>query len=173
MHPNLRIALLTVGISVVTLADRLASAAEPDSVPATGLAQLQTVHRLRVGWLVAGAVTLSLSWGAAVVAAEGVLIVSGDGCDHACGSPAADRMFIPILGPLLAESAPDARTAFGFSPWIYGAWSVIQAAGAVMIVVGLLGDDVPKQQASSMRPALSIVPVVARGLSSFALNVTW
>lgn len=38
---------------------------------------------------------------------------SADGSDRACGSPAADRMVIPIAGPILTGLRPDAPTALG------------------------------------------------------------
>jgi hypothetical protein len=173
MHRNVRVALVAACACAVTAGGRVASATEPVASPPDGVAKPRTVHRLRAGVLAAGAVTFGLSWGAAVVAAEGVLLVYADGCDRACGSPAADRMFIPIAGPLLAQSQPDARTAFGFPSWTYAAWSVVQAAGAAMIVVGLIGHDVPAPEATPPRPALTIVPIMTKRSSVLALNVAW
>jgi hypothetical protein len=174
MRQIVRIGLVAASVCAVTAGGGAAFATEPVAIPPAGFAKPRTVHQLRTGMLAAGAVTFGLSWAAAAVAGEAVLVVTADGCDRACGSPAADRMFIPIAGPLLAGSQPGARTAFGFPTWSYYTWSVVEAVGAAMMVAGLIGHEVPEPEAASPpRPALTIIPTVSKGLSALALNLAW
>jgi hypothetical protein len=81
-------------------------------------------------------------------------------------------MVIPFAGPLLAARN---RPAYDrpSSLWPYAAWSLAEVAGATMMVVGLIGRDVPERRAARPRARVSLFPVVTRQLGALSVNVTW
>jgi hypothetical protein len=130
-------------------------------------------HEFRGGLLTVGVFTFGLSWGSAmVVGGFGWLgaTVDNENCGR-CGSQ-AKLMFVPLAGPLLAESRQDVRD-LDFSSWIYWTWTAVEAAGVAMIVVGLIGHDVAQADGMRPGPAVTVVPVVQNGLRALALNMRW
>jgi hypothetical protein len=158
---------------VAVAGGRAAGATELAPPAPPGAATPATEHRIRVGLLAGGAVTFGSSWLAAAFVGASVLAVEGDGCDRACSAPAPKDMFIPVAGPLLAGAQPGARVDLGFPSWVYPAWSVVEAAGLAMMVIGLIGHNVPQPESRPSLPALSVVPIMTKGLNAVALNVAW
>src|SRR5215471_4584481 len=108
----------TVCVLAVT-SGHVVRAAEVEPLLPASWATPPTVHKIRGRLFAAGVVTFAVSYLAAVVAGESVLVVSADGCDRNCSPPAAKYMFIPVAGPLLAGAQPGARVNFGFPSWVY------------------------------------------------------
>ena len=156
----MRLAAATVCVLAVT-SGRVVRAAEVEPPLPASWAAPPTVHKIRGPMLAVGIVTFAVSYLAAVVAGESVLVVEADGCDRNCSPPAPKYMFIPIAGPLIAGTQPGARVEFGFPSWVYPTWSVVEAAGVAMIVVGLIGHDVP------------VRPIVTRDSGAVALSLAW
>jgi len=84
----------------------------------------------------------------------------------------AKRAIIPFAGPyLVARNLPPYERPS--SIWPYAAWSLIEVAGATIMVVGLIGHDVPERRAKRPRATASLVPVVTPQLGALSVNVTW
>jgi len=114
---------------------------------------------------VGGAVTFGVSWGIAVTV-SGLLNCTGD-----VGSTCNDvksYLWIPIAGPALL-SAQDSGDGDAFLIF----WSAAQAAGAVMLVVGLMGHDVMEYRMARGGPTFRLAPLLARDASGMALTARW
>jgi hypothetical protein len=91
--------------------------------------------------LIAGIITFGASWGLAVLASASLKDTSNS--SNTCTTPmcqdAADVLWVPIAGPILAQNA-DPGDGSGWPLIVM--WSLAQAAGAAMAVIGLIGHDV-------------------------------
>jgi hypothetical protein len=154
-------------IEVPAVPRRAAPRAEPE--PPLPPLMPRTVHRPRIGLIVAGAVTYAASYGAALfLGLATVGAGAAEPCDD-CGSRAAVTV-IPVAGPLLAwKTAPERDRGSAF--W-WAAWSGVQVAGLAMLVAGLVGHDV-EWRPHNGRPAVSLVPAFTGKLAALSLNVGW
>jgi hypothetical protein len=131
--------------------------------------------------VVSGRVVLAISYGLAfIIGGIEVLTptaptnpVSSDvACDSTCKTQGA-LLLVPVAGPLLMiQSGPHnaSDTTIGL------VWSGIQAAGLAMLIVGLVGHDVPQApfQLQSPAPAkVSVVPLVTPDGGALSLHVAW
>lgn len=122
------------------------------------------VHRKWTGLVVGGAITFGLSWGLASLV--GFSKPSSD-CTENCDSRSA--FFIPVAGPAVwAAGHPHANGAA-----ISYSWSLIEAGGLAMLVVGLVGHDVPQRRVSERGLTLHVVPMLARDSRGVALTARW
>ena len=119
------------------------------------------VRRVRVGLLVGGAAIFLAAWlPAAILGNRG-----GGGCDDQRCRDSFDVIGVPIVGPLLANAK---NSNFGTDLAVV--WSLIQAGGVAMSVVGLIGRQVPVEpEKSSWR----ITPTVSRGVAGLAFGATF
>jgi hypothetical protein len=99
------------------------------------------VHRPRKGLLIAGLITFGVSYGFALLGSVALNDTSSsNGCLTTQCQEAADVLWIPFLGPVLAQNA-DPGTGDG---WPFAVtWSLAQVAGATMTIIGMIGHDVP------------------------------
>jgi hypothetical protein len=140
----------------------------PQPPPALPPAQPQMIHQRYAVPAVAGRVVFGISYGFAFIV--GVInaltpslpansISSDVACDSTCKEEGA-LLLVPVAGPLLStELSP--QNATGTKVALI--WSGVEAAGLAMIIVGLIGHDVPQAQLPTEAPALgrvSVVPLV-------------
>jgi len=80
-------------------------------------------------------------------------------------------MAIPVAGPWLQNEygPPLERTAM----WPWATWGAIQAAGLTMLIVGLVGHDVPVESLTAGPPKITVVPVFSSQYSALSLNIRW
>ena len=128
------------------------------------------MHRARLAPLITGAVVFGVTYAAALLAGWGYTVV---GIDDGNDSPSqAWRLYIPLVGPLLAASS-DNRTDLPDLGWAtYAAWSLVQVAGTVSLIYGAVGHDVPRTRRQAPL-AVGLTPVLARTAFGLALNATW
>jgi hypothetical protein len=137
------------------------------------------VHELRAVPLAVGGVGFGISYGFAFIVGGIYALspsppdnsVSNDvACDSTCKKQGA-LLLVPVLGPLLSfDTGPHSATDTKVGLW----WSGIQAASAIMAIVGLVGHDVPRVS----RPAasvskISVVPVVTPQGEMLSLATRW
>jgi hypothetical protein len=99
-------------------------------------AQPIVVRRPRLGLLIPGAIMFGVSYILAVA-------INQSGCADtslvgSCGSR-SDAIYVPVIGPLVVAS--DSATSSGDAR-AYGLDSAVQAAGLVMLTIGIIGRDV-------------------------------
>lgn len=133
--------------------------------PAYPPPQPVTVHRPRRGLVTGGAITFGVSWG---LAASISLLLNDGSCTGSC-SDSADYLWIPIVGPLVVA----ARDSSSGGDGIFFLWSAAQAAGATMLVVGLIGHDVTEYRYAKGGATLQLTPLFARNTSGMALTARW
>ena len=146
---------------------------EPDEPP---LMEPHVVHEQRTGFLAAGGVTFGVGYGAALLA--GLVVTSArpeDDCglcssQHPQDSP-APLVLVPVVGPLLEWWR--APTSSRGSPLVWSAWSGLEAAGAVMLIVGLVGHDVVEWRPVPEGPRVRVVPAVTPQSGALSLDVSW
>jgi hypothetical protein len=130
------------------------------------------VHRARTGFLVGGLVTFGVTWGLALLVSSVQSDNTNNGgyCDDSCH--ATSRYFwIPVGGPLLAESSVSGA---GGGTSFAALWSLAEAAGVVMTIVGLIGHDVPEYGYGPRRRAMwNVVPTAGRDSRGLALHATF
>jgi hypothetical protein len=136
--------------------------AYPYAAPSGVQAQPAMVHRARRGLVVAGAVTFGVSWSVAVAASAVPSI--GDTCNDQCRAWSKEG-WIPVVGPLFVAGASSDPT-----PLVI--WSVIEAGGLAMLVVGLIGHDVPSPDLRR-GPGWSLVPALSPHLGGLTLSATF
>ena len=124
--------------------------------------QLTKVHRPRRGLVTAGAITFGVTWGIAATVSV-LLNCSGIDC-----SDVKDYLWVPVAGPALVAARSDGG---GDAFLIF--WSAGQAAGAVMLVFGLIGHDVMEYRMARGGPTLRLTPLLARETSGMALTARW
>lgn len=133
--------------------------------PAAPPRQEASIHRRRPGLITAGAIVFGLSWGGAVFLSAALI--------NARAAPLHTALdySIPILGPAATGPAPDERVMF--------VWSAAQLAGALMLIYGLKGEDVPADRgtpptrADRTAPDLQLAPLLASGTGGMALLGRW
>lgn len=88
---------------------------------------------------------------------------------------ASDRFWIPFVGPWLALSAdPGADSSHPTQDRAVAVvWGLIQVAGAVMVVVGGIGRDVPARPARRPYAMWGVVPTAARDGAGVALRAAF
>src|SRR5215510_6682474 len=105
------------------------------------------VHRARRGLLISGSVVFGVTYG---IAALVVLSINDsdpyntNSCELSseCKS-AANLLYIPVLGPVLAQSQ-DPTEYIAPSRTFAILWTLGQAAGLTMGIIGIIGHDVPE-----------------------------
>jgi len=168
VHPR-RLWLVTTVVALIALR------AAPVAAQATGVEPLsptppRTVHRVQRGLLIAGIVTFQASWGLAVltgVTAFAGCIDSDPGCTRG-----PDRFMIPIAGPFIVASGHYQGVPTSWAPALV-AWGVVEAAGAAMLVAGLVGHDVPVPASAPPTPRISLAPMLSPEVRGLALGAAW
>jgi hypothetical protein len=127
--------------------------------------QLTQVHRARRGLVTGGAITFGVSWG---LAATISLLLNDSSCTGSCRD-SASYLWIPIAGPLVVAARDDSSDGDS----IFVLWSAAQAAGAAMLIVGLVGHDVMEYRYARSGPSLQLAPLFARNASGMALTARW
>jgi hypothetical protein len=127
--------------------------------------QLTKVRRARRGLVTAGAVTFGVSWG--IAASVSFILLSGSSCSGSCDE--ADVLWIPVAGPLLVAAQDNTSDAPG--PFIL--WSLAQAAGLTMFIIGLVGRDVMEYRVAERGPTFRLAPLLARDANGLALTARW
>ena len=123
------------------------------------------VHRTWRGFLVGGIVTFSVGWGLALFISSLANDDSNSNCAYFTSSCDQNRamsryLWIPVAGPVLAESSASGAA----SNWTFAVtWSLAQAAGVVMTIVGIMGHDVPEYSYGRRRAKLDLVPTLSPG----------
>lgn len=140
--------------------------------------QPHMIHLPRSGLVTAGGVVFGISYGVAFLAGLYALgspaptnSVSSDmACDNTCKSQGGAAL-IPVAGPLLATDL-GSHNATGTAVAL--AWSGIQAAGLAMLIVGLIGHDVPQEPIpTGLGAKVSVVPFVTPEGGMIALRTPW
>jgi hypothetical protein len=136
----------------------------PKSEQAPSIAGQKMIHEPRRGFVLAGSLVLLPAYIVQVLAAAGTSLSATDS-SCSCYSKEAKLFLIPIAGPWLASrAAPQQEQG---SPLPYLIWGGLEAAGAAMLIVGLVGHDVPQEPFARGRN-LTLLPFVtpqAEGLS--------
>jgi hypothetical protein len=86
----------------------------------------------------------------------------------ACGTTSA-LFAIPVAGPWVAEASSPRPSAI----WPWAAWSGVEAAGLALLIVGLVGHDVPVEPLPPSVTRVSLVPTFSPELSALSLHVIW
>jgi hypothetical protein len=118
-----------------------------------------------------GYVVLGISYGVPVFIGAIVLLTNSlysgpAGCDSECKNEAEEAM-LPVAGPLLLLHA-DIKVGL--------VWSGLQAAGLTMLIVGLIGHEVPQAPLPMESPAagkVSVVPLVTSQGGTLSLRMDW
>jgi hypothetical protein len=161
-------------LAALPIAALLALRAGPAGAQETGAEPLPapapTVHRARLGLVIAGGATFQVSWGLALLTG----ITAFAGCiDSDPGCPRGPELFmIPIAGPLIVASGHYEGVPSSWAPVLVG-WGLVQAAGAAMLLVGLAGHDVPASPRVPPPPRISLAPLLSPQARGLALGVTW
>jgi hypothetical protein len=119
------------------------------------------VRRVRVGLLVGGAAIFLAAWLPALILANR----GGGGCDDQSCRDSFDVLAVPVLGPLLANAE---NSNFGTDLALL--WTLVQAGGVAVSVVGLIGGQVPVEPAKS---SWRITPTVSRGVAGLMFGATF
>lgn len=121
----------------------------------------------------AGAVTFGVSWGLAALADWALLSNHAD--DNECPTCKSgwSLLFVPVAGPLITAVRTNRDSTSGLTYTVLGAWSLVEAAGAALLIAGIVGHDVPKPPAPHAGPTVSLIPAFSPQLGAVALNVTW
>jgi hypothetical protein len=84
------------------------------------------------------------------------------------------RFWIPFIGPWLANSADSAGSSHPNQDRAVAAvWGLVEVAGAVMIVVGAIGRDVPDRPPSRARAMWDLVPTGSRDGAGLTFRATF
>jgi hypothetical protein len=142
------------------------SAARPQ---APSLAEPKMIHEPRNGFVLAGSFVLAPAYFIQLLAAAGTSASATDS-SCSCYSTEAKLLLIPIVGPWLASrAAPQQEQGSPLPYLIYGA---IEAAGATMLIVGLVGRDVPQEPIAQGR-TLTFLPFVTPRTEGLSLFMHW
>jgi len=159
---------------VTTVVALMALRAAPAAAQATSVEPLSptppTVHKVRRGLLIAGIATFQASWGLAVltgITAFAGCIDSDPGCTRG-----PDRFMIPIAGPFIVASGHYSGVPTSWAPGLV-AWGLVEAAGAAMVIAGLVGHDVPVPASAPPTPRISLAPMLSPEVRGLALGATW
>jgi hypothetical protein len=126
----------------------------------------QTVHVINNGLVISGAIIFAISWGLAVE----VSINLGDNECSYCSEDkkVANVIWIPIAGPIIAGAVDDENDT-GLSLAL-DAWSIVQAAGLTMAIIGLVGRNVPTDRRKANSLKVELVPVINKGRAGLLLH---
>jgi len=136
--------------------------AQPSGPPAM-------VHRPWRGFLVGGVVTFGVTWGLAVIFSSFADDSSNDCFSDSCRAMAR-YFWIPVAGPVLAQSSANGG---GINWTMATIWSLAEAAGVVMTIVGIAGHDVPEYSYGRRRAKLDLVPTLSPNAQGLALRATF
>jgi hypothetical protein len=127
------------------------------------------IHKPRDGFLIAGGVMLVPAYVLQLVAAWGISL---SGIDSECDdcSKQAHLMLIPIFGPWLANNAAPKLEQGSSTPYLI--WGGLEAAGLAMVLVGLVGHDVP-QEPIPQGPKLTFLPFVTPQAEGLSVLMHW
>jgi hypothetical protein len=128
----------------------------------------QMIHESRSGFVLAGSLTLYPAYLVQLLAAAGASLGSTDSSCSYCSKQAA-LLLIPVGGPLLATEADPQHKQSSLAPALI--WGGIEAAGAAMLIVGLVGHDVPQEP----RPGrdLAFLPFLAPHAEGLSMAMRW
>ena len=156
-----------------------AASPPPQALPALSPARPLMIHEKRPWLAVPGAFVFGLSYGVAFIVG-GIFVltpsppassVSNDlACDSACKKQGA-LLMIPVAGPLLSfelwpHNATDTEVAL--------VWSGLEAVGLTMLIVGMIGHDVPLEPLPTVPgTTVSIVPSVTPEGGMLSLRTPW
>jgi hypothetical protein len=139
----------------------------PGATPqAPSLAEPITIHEHRSGFVLAGGLVVVPAYLLQVVAAAGISLSATDSTCSSCYQTEARLFLLPIVGPWLGSRAAPAQERG--SPVPYLIWGGVEAAGAAMLIVGLVGHDVPLEPVPQ-GPNIALLPFItpqAEGISA-------
>jgi len=127
--------------------------------------QLTKVHRPRRGLVTGGAITFGVSWG---VAATVSFLLATDSCNGPGCDSVRNHLWIPVAGPMLVAASEDTDATPTFL-----LWSAAQAAGAIMLIIGMVGHDVMEYRMARGGPTLRLALLFARDSGGMALTARW
>jgi hypothetical protein len=143
---------------------------DPEELPTRELAAPKMIHERRQGFVTAGGIIFGTTYALQVLAALAVAAagsVDGNGCGS-CSNGAA-IMLIPVVGPAVISLDPpgqgSASLAIGFT------FSGLELAGMTMLIVGLIGHDVPQPAYSYSR--IAFLPFVAPQAQGLSMSMRW
>jgi len=131
----------------------------------------QRRERNRRLWL-PGSIILGVTWGGSIAVSILMALVQKDGGCHGCGD-FAETLWIPLVGPIVADQVnqPDKATRTAFMVVL----SLGQAAGAGLLIAGLVGKKVPiyaKVEKAAGLSGLTVTPLVGR-INGVGLSAYW
>jgi hypothetical protein len=115
----------------------------------------------------AGAIVFGLLYSAQLIAALGAGSTDGQGCDSSCSNQAA-LLLLPIAGPWLSDGAAPHHGSLT-PDLIFGG---IEAAGLVMLIVGIAGHDVLVGPPPEDRN-LAFLPFVTPQAEGLSMAMRW
>jgi hypothetical protein len=124
------------------------------------------VHKKRRGFVVAGAIVFGLLYSVQLIAALGVGAADDQGCNSVCSNQQG-LLLVPIFGPWLSDGA-DPHHGSLTPDLIYGG---IEAAGLAMLLVGLVGHDVPAGPTRDRN--LTFLPFVTPQAEGLSMAMRW
>jgi hypothetical protein len=134
------------------------------------------VHRPWRGFLVGGIVTFGVGWGLAVLFSSFANDEISSNCNSTYPSSNCDEyramahyFWIPVVGPVLAQNAAPGG---GINWTLATTWSLAEAAGVVMTIVGIMGHDVP-EYGGRRRAKLDLIPTLTATSQGLALRATF
>jgi len=144
-------------------------APDPQELPTRKLAAPKMIHEPRGGLVTAGGIVLGTTYGLQLLAALTFAIgVPDDGGCSSCNQ--AGILLVPIIGPLVISLDPPgqdaASLAIGFT------FAGLELAGAAMLIVGLIGHDVPQAPYSSSS-RIAFLPLVAPQAEGLSMLMHW
>jgi hypothetical protein len=177
--PLARVALALTLLTQQVPPDAPTVAAEaPPALPPPGGAQVpalvdpRLVHRPRLVPLISGAVVFGVSYAVAAFVGLAGIMVCIDNDDSDCGSQ-AKFLFIPLAGPVLATVNDESGDFTGFGWPTFAAASLVQLAGAALLIYGAVGHDVPRKRPRPRATELGFAPVASPGALGLGFNGTW
>lgn len=148
--------------------------ADPDSPPAGATPPPyrpppRMIHEHRGGFVLAGGIVFGATYALQLLAAFSVQLVGNidQGCNSSCSNQAG-LLLMPIVGPWLSDGA-DPHHGSLTPDLIYGG---IEAAGLVMLIVGLYGHDVLVRPPSEDRN-LTFLPFVTPQAEGLSMAMRW
>jgi hypothetical protein len=142
---------------------------DPEERPTRELAAPRMIHEPRQGFVSAGGIVFGATYALQLLAAFAVAVSGTDsgGCSYC--SNQAGILLIPILGPVVVSLDPPGQgagsLAIGFT------LGGLELAGAAMLVVGLIGHDVPQAPYSYGR--IAFLPFVAPQTQGLTMSMRW
>ena len=145
-------------------------APNPEELPTPKLAAPRMIHEQRGGFVTAGGIVFGATYGLQLLAAFALAVggsADGGGCSSC--SNGAGILLIPILGPVVVSLDPPGQgagsLAIGFT------LGGLELAGAAMLIVGLIGHDVP--QAPYSYGGIALLPFVTPKAEGLSASMRW